>query len=1262
MKKLFFIIMLLCGFASARTYGPYAFPGTQNPLSDSGQWNQQGLTTGLDWANINTSGGRAIGTQAGTESCPSNCNDSTALVGGPWGADQTCQITVSVTTAPTSGTVFQEAECRVRSTITAHSNTGYELNCSVSTNASNNYMQIVRWNGALGAFTQIQSTGTHHCVNGDVVKLTIVGSTLTAFLNGVQIMTVSDSTFTTGSPGIGLFTTGGSGLNGNFGISSATLSDTVAAQWDEILDDSRAIDWSVTQPGVTGGAIGAIPSGSWTQCGPTITAYGTSGSYASPATINNALAHSSAGYTGCGINTYVLLGAGSFFLTPQINIPSSNNELRGSGSNSTFLHFNNPSTVNCGGPPADICMMGMNLYYGGSQVVSGGTNSATWTAGYAPGTTSLTFTNVGSTGLHNGQYIILDQYNDTTCVSVPNGLIIADNPVSATGCSLEAGSPGRNSASSWSPTRNLQQIVKIVSGCASACTGSGPFTIVITPGVYSNKWASGKSPGAWWADTQMNFIGVQNLSTQHDVVCSNTPCFNFMFYNSFNGWVANVRSVFSGRDHVYSTQTAHITVRDNYFFGAQNLASQSYGTEQFISSDNLVENNIAQQVTTPVQSGPSQGTVIAYNYSINNLYEPSGCGPPCLGMQPSNNGRHDAAALFTLTEGNIGAGYLEDVFHGTGGLNTVFRNRFTGWENTKTGQTTPIQLFSFNRFTNVVGNVLGEVGYHTTYQTSLGAGSSKGIYDLNSGNTEGPSLTVLSDSYVATSMLRWGNWDNVSNANRFVSSEIPTALTDGFSNSVPVTQTMPGSFFRSAKPFWWPSGKAWPIIGPDITGGNVGQCSAGTYAGSPCTSTSQCTGGSCTVVAGGEAISNPAMDCYLNTMAGPPDGGGLTLGSPLAYNSTSCYTAGPPTVNTPTFSPVAGTYGSTQSVTINTTTSGATLCYTIDGSTPTANGAGTCTHGTTYSTAVSVASSLTIKAIGTLSGDSDSAVGSAAYVITPPTVATPTFSPVAGSYGSTQLVTISTATGGATICYTTNGSTPTADGAGTCTSGTTYTVPVSVPSSLTLKAIGSISGGTDSAVGSAAYVITPPAATPTFSPVAGTYAGSQSVTISSTTSGATICYTTNGSTPTANGSGTCTSGTTYVGTVSVTSNLTLKAVASKSGNTDSTVGSAVYAITYLVNTTVVGGGMVTDNTAAISCPGTCSATYSSGTSVTLTATPNAGNSFTGWSGTGGCTGTSTCVVSMTTNRNATATFAVIPAIHNGTVGTGARVSGGAVIR
>jgi hypothetical protein len=72
-----------------------------------------------------------------------------------------------------------------------------------------------------------------------------------------------------------------------------------------------------------------------------------------------------------------------------------------------------------------------------------------------------------------------------------------------------------------------------------------------------------------------------------------------------------------------------------------------------------------------------------------------------------------------------------------------------------------------------------------------------------------------------------------------------------------------------------------------------------------------------------------------------------------------------------------------------------------------------------------------------------------------------------------------------------------------------------------------------------------------------------------------------------------------------------------------------------------GGGFVSSLPVGISCGPTCSASYSSGTVVTLTAAPAAGSVFTGWSG-GGCAGTGTCTVTVVAAVNVTATFTLIP--------------------
>ena len=69
-----------------------------------------------------------------------------------------------------------------------------------------------------------------------------------------------------------------------------------------------------------------------------------------------------------------------------------------------------------------------------------------------------------------------------------------------------------------------------------------------------------------------------------------------------------------------------------------------------------------------------------------------------------------------------------------------------------------------------------------------------------------------------------------------------------------------------------------------------------------------------------------------------------------------------------------------------------------------------------------------------------------------------------------------------------------------------------------------------------------------------------------------------------------------------------------------------------------GSGTVTSSPAGISCGATCSTAFTTGTVVTLTAAPAAGSTFIGWSG-GGCTGTGTCTVTMSTTQAVTATFA-----------------------
>ncbi len=78
-----------------------------------------------------------------------------------------------------------------------------------------------------------------------------------------------------------------------------------------------------------------------------------------------------------------------------------------------------------------------------------------------------------------------------------------------------------------------------------------------------------------------------------------------------------------------------------------------------------------------------------------------------------------------------------------------------------------------------------------------------------------------------------------------------------------------------------------------------------------------------------------------------------------------------------------------------------------------------------------------------------------------------------------------------------------------------------------------------------------------------------------------------------------------------------------------------------LSVSVSGNGSVASSPAGISCGSDCSEAYPASTSVTLTATPAAGQQFSGWGG--ACSGTGTCTVGMTQARSVSAAFTAVTA-------------------
>jgi len=242
----------------------------------------------------------------------------------------------------------------------------------------------------------------------------------------------------------------------------------------------------------------------------------------------------------------------------------------------------------------------------------------------------------------------------------------------------------------------------------------------------------------------------------------------------------------------------------------------------------------------------------------------------------------------------------------------------------------------------------------------------------------------------------------------------------------------------------------------------------------------------------------------------------------------------------PTFSPASGTFYTALTVTVSDTVSGATIYYTTNGSSPTTSST-SCSNPCTIAVPVTT----TIKAIASGGGYAASNVAVATYSIS---ANNPTFSPPSGTFYSTPVnVTISDTTSGVTIYYSTTGFPSTSSPS--CTSP--CTVPISTTTTIRAMAVGN--GISQSGTAVATYTIS--ANNPTFSPSSGTYPSAQSVTISDTTSGVTIYYTTNGSMP-----NTSSSSCANPCTISVSTSSTIKAIAAGNGISQSGVAVATYTI------------------------------------------------------------------------------------------------------
>ncbi|MGA8727371.1 MAG: chitobiase/beta-hexosaminidase C-terminal domain-containing protein [Terracidiphilus sp.] len=771
-----------------------------------------------------------------------------------------------------------------------------------------------------------------------------------------------------------------------------------------------------------------------------------------PAAISAAFTADAGGASYCVIN----IPAGTFTVSGSFILQyagKANVILNGAGPNSTFFVWNGGSTTNCVGFGGTmIC-----AWNGDSSINAGsirmGNGPFTVSGTLTQGSTAITLS--GFSNLKVGSEIEIMQ-NDP---SSDNGNAWPCQTSSQTNqCSQQGGAQA--------PIGKTETQMVTIASCGSSTFGTACSTgsVTITPAIKAPNWSAGNSPVAYWSSSlPLSNVGIQNMS--FDVSGISTQ-FIFQCQQCSNVWGMNLRTVngtVAGQAaviHLNAVASNHVTFENDYMYGS-NPASEGYGIDfESGTSDSLALNNIGQHVATSYITETGIGNVFAYNEAVDNYFG--------SGWQQCDELHHAGGDYFTLWEGNVGICAGGDDVHGTHLWNTWYRTYLSGFDPaTETGaKYANVQAYTdmaYSRYANIVASVLGTSGKNTTYQIAGASGNptncttaaSGNVFQFNYGDQnnrpynssacgDSPSGVIDNDPLVASTVMRWGNWDVVHGSVQENAGETGSSAPVYPGLNSPAT-TFPASFIFTSAPPWWafPSGSTapFPAIGPDVTGGNI--------AG-----------------AGGHAWLNPAANCALNVMGINPNGSS----GPKPYNPTTCYPTTPATA-TPVPSPGPGTYAAAQTVSFTSATGGASLFCTTDGSTPTPSS-------TPYGGPFTVATTETIQCMATAPGLANSGVGGGLYTINIPQCADPAqLSPnFSGSYSSppTSLplsIGFSEATAGCAMHMTLDSSAP------TCSS-TAY-AGQNISSTTTMRVIACQAGYTSSTIQGGKWTITAGPPSPT---------------------------------------------------------------------------------------------------------------------------------------------------------------------------------------
>ena len=389
-----------------------------------------------------------------------------------------------------------------------------------------------------------------------------------------------------------------------------------------------------------------------------------------------------------------------------------------------------------------------------------------------------------------GDMLVIDQLDDDT----------ADPPIDGTGADGTS-----NATQAITPLKDGRhsggQSVLVVS-----VTGTGPYTTTIEVPLVRT-FDPAKSPQAIKFVYTTKKAGLEDLTL--DLNLGSTYAVGILdLSETVNCWVSNV-------EIKHLDATSFISVYAAYRLTMQKMAlhdyvyvsgpGHGYGLSLYAYvSSGLFEDNIFE---VPLLNDQAMGSVFAYNY-FGNL-------PQSLTVQSYALWNHAGYSAYNLFEGNYfdhTGSIVGDWYHGNSAFNTIFRN-YAMAKKGSTYNSSVIGTFTAIRYYNVIGNVLTfdngipVYGKEPVYQTT--DPSVLAIYQLDFAqypyayniNGNPPYTHGQSDGTSASTMLRHGNWDIVTNG---------IVWDPNISD-----HTIPNSLYLTSKPSFF-GNLSWPAVGPDI--------------------------------------------------------------------------------------------------------------------------------------------------------------------------------------------------------------------------------------------------------------------------------------------------------------------------------------------------------------------------------------------------------------------------------------------------------------